>query len=150
MRHPLDRLLRLRVLLEDVSRLELEARLQELTQVEGVLAHIQRAGEAMRRQSFVQFANAEMEDRQEAQIVSEWLIQEKEIFEKTRHQKRMEVDAAQATYIEHRKECRQVKSVIEAKESIAAIEGSRKEQRELDDWFSKRNRSSRMAGDELG
>jgi hypothetical protein len=43
--------------------------------------------------------------------------------------------------LERRKEYRQVKSVIEARTAELAMEQTRREQRELDDWFGQRSRS---------
>jgi flagellar biosynthesis chaperone FliJ len=139
-KHPLDRLLRVRSLLADVSRVELESCLQELAQVEYALMHMEETGKVMRRRSFGGIIGAQSEDWLEAQVLGEWLGWEKEIFEKARRQKMTEVDAAKAVYLERRKECRQVESVIDAKASVAAMEYSRREQRELDDWFGQRSR----------
>jgi flagellar export protein FliJ len=143
MRHPLDRLLRLRSLLEDVSRLELEARLQELAQVESALTRSQETSKAMRRRSFLNIAQARREDWLEAEAIGEWVGWEHGSLEKARRRKTVEVGAAKATYLERRKECRQVEGVIEVKAAADAIERGRREQRELDDWFGQRSRSSR-------
>ena len=59
MKHPLDRLLRLRLLLEDVSRMELEVCLQELAQVETVVALRNEGRKTIRQQSFAGFAGAD-------------------------------------------------------------------------------------------
>jgi hypothetical protein len=143
MRHPLDRLLRLRSLLEDVSRLELEARLQELAQVESALVRAQEIGRAMRRQSFVGIVQGHSTERLEAEAVSEWVAWGHGALEKARRGKTVEVSAAKSAYLERRKECRQVEGVIEAKAAADIIERSRREQRELDNWFGQESHSSR-------
>ena len=142
MKHPLDRLLRLRSLLEDVSRLELEARLQELAQVESALARSEQTIREMREAGFSGIAQDKSEDWLEAQAVSDWTAWEHGVFEKARQRKSSEVNAAKAVYLERRKERSQVESVIEASEAEMAMERSRREQRELDDWFGQRSRSN--------
>ncbi len=142
-KHPLDRLLRLRSLLEDVSRVELESRLQELGQIEDALARLRTTAGTMRRQSFAGVAQARSEDRLEAEVIGEWVVWESGAFEKAGQKKTAEVDAAKEIYLERRKERRQVSSVIEAGDAVATMERNRREQRELDDWFGQRNRSGR-------
>ena len=58
-KHPLDRLLRLRSLLEDIGRMELEMRLQELAQIERALTQRMADRKSMRAQSFAGFAHAD-------------------------------------------------------------------------------------------
>lgn len=141
MRHPLDRLLRLRSLLEDVSRLELEARLQELAQVESALVRSQETSRDMRRQSFLGIVQGRSTERLEAKAVGEWVAWGQGALDRARRSKTVEVSAAKSAYLERRKECRQVESVIEAKAAADAIERSRREQREVDDWFGQQSRS---------
>jgi len=135
MNHSLSRLLRLRVLLEDVSRVELEARLQELTQIESALVQSKNIGSAMRQQKFSSIAQSQIADWLEAQAVGDWVTRELGMLEKMSGNKRAEVIDAQAGYLLRRKERRQVESVMEARRSARAIEQSRREQRALDDWF---------------
>jgi hypothetical protein len=149
MKHPLTRLLRLRSLLEDVSRVELEARLQELAQIERAVVHSQDSARAMRQRSFACVAQHRNADRLEAEAVGEWVAWEKKIFEKASRSKTAEVDAAKATYLERRKERHQVGSVIEAEAAADAIEQGRREQQELDDWFNQHGRPGRGARTKL-
>jgi flagellar export protein FliJ len=149
MKQPLTRLLRLRSLLEDVSRVELEARLQELAQIERALVRSQDFSRAMRRRSFAGIAQAQSADCLEAEAVGEWVTSEEKIFEKASQSKTAEVNAAKAAYHERRKERHQVGSVIEAKAAAEAIEQGRREQQELDDWFNQQGRSGRGAGAKL-
>jgi flagellar export protein FliJ len=138
MKHSLYRLLRVRSLLEDVSRLELEAKLQELAQIESALTHSRETTREMRQRHFAGIATAQNSDRLEAQVLSEWVARQQGAFERARHQKTADVNAAKEAYLERRKESRQVEGVIEAGEAAAAIELNRREQRELDDWFGQR------------
>lgn len=132
----------MRSLLEDVSRVELEARLQELTRIESAILRSQETERAMRAQNFSDLAGERHSDRLNIGPLCEWMAWERRVYEKTRQRKEVATDAARAVYLERRKECGQVKSVIEARMSVAAVERSRREQRELDDWFSRRSRSS--------
>ncbi|QNI34161.1 hypothetical protein H7849_09810 [Alloacidobacterium dinghuense] len=143
MKSSLDRLLRLRSLLEDVSRVELEAQLQEMAQIERALSRAQTAGRAMRQQSFAGISEAQRTDWLVAQAVSEWVTREQSLFESARERKEVQVDAAKAVYLNRRKECRQVANVIDARAVEAAKEQVRREQSELDDWFGQRSRSVR-------
>lgn len=149
MKHPLTRLLRLRSLLEDVSRIELEARLQEQAQIEHALTHSQEFARAMRQRRFAGIAQARSAEWQEAEAVGEWVAREEGIFEKASQSKTSEVNAAKAEYLERRKERHQVGSVIEARAAADAIERARREQRELDDWFNQQARPGRGAGTKL-
>jgi len=146
MKHPLNRLLRLRSLLEDVSRVELEARLQELAQIERALTHSQEFARAMRLRSFAGIAQARSAEWLEAEAVAEWAAREEGIFEKASQGKTSEVNAAKTEYLERRKVRHQVGSVAEPSAAEVAIERSRQEQRELDDWFSQQGRSGHGAG----
>jgi len=142
MRRSLDRVFRLRSLLEDVSRVELEARLQELALVEDALSRSQEIERDMRGQSFMGITEGRNRQRVESESLSEWMAWERGVYEKARRRKATAVDAAKAEYLERRKECGQVKSVMEAKLSAVAIVRSRREQRELDDWFGQRSKSN--------
>jgi len=82
-------------------------------------------------------------ESKEIRVVDEWMILERNILEEVRDHKMVEVDTIKTFYLEQRKECRQIESVIEAKVAASAIEHSRKEQRQLDDWFGQRRRSNR-------
>ena len=143
MRHSLHRLLRLRSLLEDVSRVELEAKLQGLNQVESALARSQETARASRQRQFAGIVDDRNADRLEAQAMSEWVARERGALEKALHGRVLEVDAAKAAYLERRKESRQVEGIIEAREAAAGVALDRREQRELDDWFGQRSRSAR-------
>ena len=142
-RHSLHRLLRLRSLLEDVSRVELEAKLQGLNQVESALARSQETARASRQRQFAGIVDDRNADRLEAQAMSEWVARERGGLEKAHHGRTLEVNVAKAAYLERRKESRQVEGIIEAREAAAGVALDRREQRELDDWFGQRSRSAR-------
>ena len=143
MKHPLARLLRLRSLLEEVSRVELETCLQELAQIERALVHSQDTGRVMRRRSFSGIDHAATAERLESEALGAWVIREQEILRQACQSKTSEVEVAKKVYLERRKESRQVSSVIEARAAADVIESGRREQRELDDWFGQQTRTDR-------
>jgi flagellar export protein FliJ len=143
MKPSLDRLLRLRSLLEGVSRVELEARVQELARIERAIEHLRESGRAMRQLTFSGIAQSRDAQRLEAEAMGEWVAQERGTFERARQDKGKEVDTAKAEYLERRKESRQVGILMESKAAAGAMERSRREQREMDDWFAQRMRASR-------
>lgn len=143
MKYPLRRLLRVRSLLADVSRLELEARLHELAQVEGAIANMGNTRRRMGRINSAVTSGVLSKEWNETRVVGEWMTLERNILEEVRDHKMVEVDTVKTVYLEQRKECRQIESVIEARVAASATEHSRKEQRQLDDWFGQRRRSNR-------
>ena len=139
-KHPLDRLLRLRSLLEDISRMELEMRLQELAQIERALTQRTADRKSLREQSFAGFARADNAIWTEAEVMHEWSEWEQGFLERAHQKKLVEVGSAEESYLERRKERRQVGRVIEDHAATAATEQNRRRQRELDDWFAQRSR----------
>jgi len=139
-KHPLDRLLRLRSLLEDIGRMELEMRLQELAQIERALTQRIADRKTLREQSFVGFAHADNAIWTEAEVMHEWSESEQGILARAHQKKLVEVGSAEESYLERRKERRQVGWVIEDHAATAATEQNRRRQRELDDWFAQRSR----------
>jgi len=144
MKHPLQRILRLRALLEEISLIDLEARLQEVSRIETGLGNVLRERKQMR-----QLLHREIlekgEDWQETQIVDEWLAHEYLMLAPLRKKKQTEADVARDIYLERRKEHQQIGTVIEAGISAAGIARSRREQLELDDWFGQRKRERHSA-----
>lgn len=134
MKHPLRRILRLRSLLEEMSRLNLELRLRELAQLESNFLHVkqERKNTVQSRYELIKQENSSW---QEASLLEAWLEKEAHLLDSVRNQKLLAVDAAKVEYRERRKEYRQIENVIEVKTAVQAIESSRREQQELDDWF---------------
>jgi hypothetical protein len=139
--HSLRRLFRLRSLLEEVSRVDLEARLQELTRMESIHASMQESRGAMRQRRFAGIVESRNDDWREAQVLDAWLAKEKEMLEAALYKNAREAEDFKAEYFERRKERRQVESIIKAGVHEAAVERGRQDQRQLDDWFGQRSRS---------
>jgi hypothetical protein len=144
MKHPLDRILRLRSLLEEISRMELEMRLQEMARLENGLETIERNRRSMRQMRHKSLVQGEA-SWLDAQVMGEWLAVESFALESMREQKQTAADAAKATYLERRKEHGQIESVIEASASVVAMVRNRREQQELDDWFVQQKQKNRPA-----
>jgi flagellar export protein FliJ len=136
MKDTLGRLLRLRSLLEDVSRLELELRLQKLAQIEARLDHLGKNIKADRSRRFIGIMQSDSTLRAETEALIELATWQQEMLSGEHQKKTAEADAAKAEYLERRKELRQVESVVEARSARNAVARSRAEQRALDDWFS--------------
>ncbi|HLH33878.1 MAG TPA: hypothetical protein VKX41_04340 [Alloacidobacterium sp.] len=140
--HSLQRLLRLRSLLEEVSRVDLEARLQELRRMESIHACVRGEAASLSRRRFAEIAEGRRsDDWREMQVLDVWLAKEKETLETVLSQKAREAENMKSEYLEHRKERRQVESVIAARAHKTSQERGRNDQRQLDDWFGRRIRS---------
>lgn len=146
LKRSLARILRLRSLLEDVSRTELEVRARELKRIEQACKRSEETGRAMRQRIFSNPAERQNGDWLEAQALTEWTAWETSLLEKVRQKKMVELDTARTAYRERRKESGQVRTVMEARMSVASIEQGRREQRELDDWFGLRKRHDAANG----
>lgn len=136
----LDRLFRLRSLLEDVSRLELELRLQELAQAEASLNHLAESRRINRIKSFDGFTHAENATWLEAETLDELTAWQQGMLDGILEKRQNSVNAARADFLERRKELRQVENVIEQREAEKSIVRNRQEQRTLDDWFNRRKK----------
>jgi hypothetical protein len=136
----LGRLYRLRSLLEDVSRVELEMRLQELAQIEAGMSFLAEGQKMNRGKSFTGFLQADNASWIEAEALVELAAWQQEMLVPIQEKKATEVEEAKAVLLERRKESRQVESVMESRAAQRAILRNRREQRELDDWFNQRSK----------
>ncbi len=146
---PLSRLLRLRSLLENSSRMELERRA-------ALAARIKSAQQCERdviRASRAQVVTIIDEDgspvEQAQQRTTEWTSAESAAWREQQLQPMAEATARRVSemreeYLERRKERRQVESILDAERARIQIEKERRTQRNLDDWFgAKHNRLRR-------
>jgi flagellar biosynthesis chaperone FliJ len=134
----LVRLLRLRSLLEDVSRLELEMCLHELAQIESGMDELAEGKRENRQHSFLGFSQSENSSWIEAEACIELAVWQEQVLAGVREKKEAEVDAAKAAFLERRKETCQVESVVDSRAAQQSIVRSRREQRALDDWFNQK------------
>lgn len=128
MKSPLERLYRLRCLIEDTSRVELEAQLKEVSRLKNE-SHELREEQRM--------ALRQIESAQAA-VVGHLAFWREQGINSTLIQKMEDAGRAKTEYLERRKERRQVESVLSDRSARAALEHSRREQRAIDDWFAQK------------
>jgi flagellar export protein FliJ len=146
MKSPLKRILRLRSLLEDSSRSELEKRmrvfqtLDDLRRGELEAAATERltAAENLLRpnEASVQTLKA----WQQADLVGTLATQRAAKLTPTVQAAEQLAAVGRGEYLERRKERRQVEIILEAKSEAARQQADRREQSRLDDWFAMRSR----------
>jgi hypothetical protein len=139
MRGPLARLLRLRTLLEDSSRMELERRAALAARIDGAQQHEQQNIRESRAQALATIC--EDSASQARQPAAEWMNVEHAQWRSRRLEPLAQAAAqsalhGQQDYFDRRKERRQVESVLDAERALLTAEQERRAQRELDDWFS--------------
>lgn len=140
MRAPLERLLKLRALVEESSKLELERRA-------ALAARIDRAQERERatvRESRGEVVKTVSQNGEAAEQSRERTLEWSNV-ESAAWRERQLYPLAQATarkvkegreeFFERRKQRQQVESVIEAQRAREHVERDRRAQRDLDDWF---------------
>lgn len=140
MRAPLERLLKLRALVEETSRMELEQRA-------ALAARVGRAQERERktiRESRAEVVktvsiDSEVEEQVEQRTIewsnaesAAWRERQLEPLAKAAARR---VEEGRAEFFEKRKERRQVESVVEVQRERLRVEQDRRTQRNLDDWF---------------
>ncbi|HTV04997.1 MAG TPA: hypothetical protein VME86_06475 [Acidobacteriaceae bacterium] len=152
MKHPLKRLLRLRLLVEESSRLELESQAALAAKID-----LERQREArMAREGRALAVASICEERstadQTAQRSAGWgaaesASQREEKLGTLAQAVERRVVESREDFLERRKERRQVENVLEAAGERARYEQERRVQRELDDWFGmKQSREGRSTG----
>jgi flagellar export protein FliJ len=134
MKHPLERVLRLRALLEELSHRELERRATALRRLETAGERQRGLARAARGAGLRRLTEGE----------AEWLLEiaDAEILtwkggklRSLAESRRPEVEAARAAMLERRLERRQVETLVtEAAEAEETAE-ARREQKRIDDWF---------------
>lgn len=140
MAHPLTRLLCLRMLVEETSRMELEGRAALAARIEGERGEELRAARAGRDLAVESICERSEREAQSAERAAGWravdraLEREKQLGELAQVVEQS-VMQSRAVFVERRKERRQVETVLNAAEQQARAEQERKLQRELDDWF---------------
>jgi len=126
----LERLHRLRGLLEGTSRIELEMRLKETALLESEAL-------ALRQEQHRALTTA---GDLEAAVVAQLARWREQVIEAALLKKLQEMECAKAEYLERRKERRQVESVLSERRMFESVERNRREQRTMDDWFGQKMR----------
>jgi len=143
---PLTRLLRLRSLLEESSRTELERRAALAARIDRAQQREQQTVRASRAQVVQTIGEDGPATEQALQRTVEWSSAESATWHERQLQSLADAAArrlaeAREEFLERRKERRQVESVLDAERARLQSEQDRHAQRNLDDWFgAKHNR----------
>ena len=134
----LARLLRLRSLLEDVSRAALQSEASRARQIETALQSHETGIAAARVAGFDALLAAETPlwlMAEATREVGRWQVKQlKPLLERQRQR----VDAAEQAYFEKRRERRQVETVLHAQRQARELEQARREQQQMDEWHASR------------
>jgi hypothetical protein len=159
----LTRILRLRALLEEVSRVKLENLAQQVARIERARERERDLASAGRREAFSLIAETGVgiasrggrsgKPAQEERILAEvtveiaaWRERQMEPLAKAAARR---VEAASEEFFLRRKERRQLETLLQDRAALRRIERDRRDQRTLDDWFAAtrdRNRRRRLPG----
>jgi len=140
-RRVLTRLLRLRELEEEQSRIQLESAVGERDRVQEDLA---RAAEYLTqgRQSFTAgIANRDALGRTGAALETEQARQQRHRILPQLRAAEAEVTRQREEYLLRRTDRQQVETLVENEKKMAAVEAARRAQQMLDDWYGRRGRT---------
>lgn len=138
----LDRVLRLRSLVEETSRLELEAASQQQRRLELKIEDASRQAHISREGAF---------DGLQRQDAESWLLEEGccELAEwqgsrlrGLAQEQASRVAALREAFLQRRKETRQVETLLSAYNALLQVEQGRREQAALDEWFNLRRQQT--------
>lgn len=142
----LERLLRIRWLMEEISRGEVANRRAEQAQMESRMAQAEDAAQAARAEARQVLANG-------PDTGALWRLHcddseaSREQAGRWRHRALHAGEAAseaEVLYMEDRRKRMQVETLLEEKAAATALDRNRREQRQLDDWFGARRGIERM------
>lgn len=137
---PLVRLLKLRRLLEESSRMELERRAALAARIGGAQERERQTIRESRGRALAEICGNGPAQEQAQRRTAEWASAESaarrgQQLEALAYAAESRVAEAREAFFGHRKERLQVQSVLEAEQARIRIEQDRRMQRELDDWF---------------
>ncbi|MFZ0663272.1 MAG: hypothetical protein WAM66_11315 [Acidobacteriaceae bacterium] len=137
---PLARLLKLRRLLEESGRMELERRAVLATRIEHARERERRIILESRGRALAEICDNGQAREQAQRRTAEWASAEtagwrEQQLEPLARAAKARVAEAREEFFERRKERRQVQSVLEAEQDRLRTEQQRRVQRDLDDWF---------------
>jgi hypothetical protein len=156
----LKRLLRIRSLLEEASRAELERRVIESARVDRALRREAEGARQLRYEGLAPLLNCESTDcgstdsggilaeqgrrETEAEGQSRFLAEQERAtgaqrrrqLERMAAQEMQRVAASREEFLARRKERRQVEMLLQSEARDRAVDEARREQRHLDDWFA--------------
>lgn len=136
----LGRLLKIRSVVEESSRLELQRRAALAARIDGAQQRERASIRESRRQAIGKICEDGAAAEQTQQRTMEWSSAESAAWREQQLQPLAEAAArrvleGRADFFERRKERQQVESVLDAERERRRSEQERRTQRELDDWF---------------
>lgn len=138
MKHRLQRVLRVRAVLEELSRLELEERTAAVQRLERAAEQQQQRADAARAQS-LGLLFSEQTDGWQTQIVdAEILAWKRGRLAALALAGQTAREEARQALLARRLDRRQIAALLDAAEEAGARERGRREQHQLDDWFHSR------------
>lgn len=149
----LARLLKLRTLLEESSRMELERRAALAARVERAQLRERESIRESREQALAKICEDGSAHEQAEQRTTEWMNAESAAWRDQQLEPLAQASARKVAlgreeFFERRKERQQVESVLDAEKARLREEQERRTQRELDDWFGmKQARQHNRAGE---
>jgi hypothetical protein len=153
MANPLLRLLRLRGVLENASRMEVERRTALAARIDGAQM---RQRETIRNSREQALRNISEDAPEQARHrTAEWMNVESAAWREQQLQPLAQaaqgrVAEAREEFLERRKERQQVESVLENQQARLKFEQERRTQRELDDWFGANQVRNRRETQQIG
>lgn len=135
MSRSLKRILKVRQLVEDQSRAQLEVAVRDLAEVEQGIDCWERRGGASRELARAAIINQDIENRLAAEVeqeLSKWRVEHLKPIRETRLERVIECREA---FFEHRKLTMQTSSLLGKIEAEAEAERLKKAQQALDEWY---------------
>jgi hypothetical protein len=141
MSRPLNRLLRVRRLMEEMSRAEFAARRAEQTELETRREEARGTALALRGEARAAMSPATAEHDRTPGLWQRYLADSEassvqvEQWDRVARQAAARADEAERKYMEERRSRRQAEILVREKTAVERLEQERREQREIDDWF---------------
>jgi hypothetical protein len=155
----LKRILRIRTLLEDVSRAELAIQTKQVARIEDAIRVEAEAGRALRAQSFADLIRTPQAPETSAVAglpphagerrsiaAAEQMLRERRVthLEALKRRENRRLLASREEFLNRRKERRQIEALVRAQMKIREHKVGHREQSVLDEWFARsRSRTSR-------
>lgn len=152
---PLARLLKLRFLVEESSRMELQHRVALAARIESIQQRERESIRESRERALNKICADDPAIEQAEQRTTEWSNAESAAWREEQLKPLAQAAARRVAesreeFFERRKERRQVESVLDAQRARLRTEQERRTQRDLDDWFGMKQARQRRAAKEVG
>jgi hypothetical protein len=142
MSRSLKRILKVRKLVEDQSRVQLEAAVRSLAEVEQGIDSWQRRGTASRELARAAMINQDLEGRLASEVEEGLTKLRVERLKPIRETRLEQVIECREVFFEHRKLTMQASSLLVKIEAEAEAERLKKAQKALDEWYQSERRRS--------